>query len=122
MRCCCLCGVQDYPVIQPDHCNCKGGDDLAGHATGCRAIQHFVTKDIKKHKKKSPNDPIPLALRKQGYSDAGIFQGLTAIERLLCRTCIRKQDEVIEIEQYKLKCGQEAESTTEMNYHQILCS
>ena len=117
MRACSLCGANDYPVILADHCNCQGGDDLAGHAQGCRSIQHFVAVDKKWHA-----GVVSSAMKRQGWIEAGIFQGKKAIERFLCRTCIRKQDEVIEIEQYKKKCGQEAESTTEMNYHQILCS
>lgn len=117
MRCCSLCDAKDYPLILPDYCNCKGGDDIAGHAQGCRAIQHFVAKDIKEHK-----GPIPLAMKRKGWTELGIFQGKQAIQRLLCRKCIRQQDEVIEIDAYKAKCGREAEEGTDMDMYQILCN
>lgn len=115
LRVCALCQAKDHPVILEDRCNCTSGDDLAGHATGCSSIQHFVAKDIKQ-------THLTPALERKGWRNAGIFQGKTAIVRLLCRDCIRKQDEVIEIEAYRKKCGQEAEGETAMDMYQILCT
>ena len=117
MRNCSLCQAIDHPIILEDMCNCQGGEDLAGHATGCKAIQHFVTRNIKAH-----SGPIPSLMKRHGWKELGNFQGKPAIERLLCRTCIRKQDEVIEIDAYKKKCGKEAEEGTDMGMYQILCN
>jgi hypothetical protein len=117
VRACSLCNAQDHPLILPDYCNCQGGNDLAGHATGCKSIEHFVTRDIREHK-----GPVPLAMKRKGWAELGIFQGKQAIQRLLCRTCIRKQDDVIEIEAYKLKMGKELEEGTDMDMYHILCN
>jgi len=114
MRCCSLCGAKDYPQVFPDQCSRNCGTH---HVDGCTAIQHFVAKDIKQHV-----GPIATAMQRKGWAALGIFQGKQAIQRLLCRTCIRKQDEVIEIDAYKKKCGKEAEEGTDMGMYQILCN
>lgn len=114
MRACSLCGAKDRPQVLSDQCNkgCQGN-----HVDGCNAVQHFVARDIRHHE-----GPLTQVMKRKGWAELGIFQGKKAIQRFLCRNCIRQQDEVIEIEQYKLKVGKEAEQGSELNMYQILCN
>lgn len=114
MRACSLCGAKDYPQILSDQCTCGNQGD---HATDCSAVQHFVVKDIRRHE-----GPVTQAMQRKGWTELGIFQGKKAIQRLLCRTCVRKQDDVIEIEAYKRKVGKELEEGSDMDMYQILCN
>ncbi len=120
VRSCSLCKAQDRPIILEDMCNCKGGDDLAGHATACRAIQHFVTRDIQTYTGKEK--PLTLDQKRKGWKATGVFQGKQANERLICRDCIRRQEDVSELAAFYKKCGEEAQSDREMNFYEILCN
>ncbi len=117
MRQCLKCRVEDKPIIDPDSCNCTGGEGAYGHASSCAGITHYVAKHIKFR-----GPEFTKAMSRDGWTDLGLFQGKAAMYKLLCRPCIRKVEEVTEIDAYRKKKGIELEQGTQMGMYNVLCS
>lgn len=114
MRECSLCAAADYHQVLPDLCSCGGREN---HANGCNAVQHYVVRDIKHH-----DGVITAAMAKKGWAALGLFLGKPAVQRFLCRQCMRRQEEITEIEQYRKKKGQELEQGQNIGMYQVLCN
>lgn len=93
------------------------GGELSGHTETCQSVQHFVVREIKWFE-----GVISRAMAAKGWQSLGMFQGKISIQRVICRNCVRKQEDVTEIDAYKRKKGLEAEGDPEMTLYQILCN
>lgn len=113
----CRCGAEDRAQPSGDVCNCKGGDVLGGHDPGCRAVEHYVAKEILPVKNLA--DFEARQLKRKGYTYSEDYQRPHGF-RFTCRMCLRKAGEIADI-QRELQKARESASGGNLTSHQIYC-
>lgn len=117
MRSCALCHAQDRPqLIEDARCNCKGGD-CEGHSGECQKIEHWVQRDIQLQ-----GTPLTKKQKDSGWRERPQgFRGKSAIERFICETCARKQDDIAELVNFRKRKLDELNPDKVDTMYQILC-